>query len=240
MPLIFSLGFNMKDIVLNSVLEFHEFIQSQSRASVIYRGVSRNHYELIPKLGRLGVKGERLKWIEQVLIRRFKNEALPYLAYHPKSDWEWLSLAQHHGLPTRLLDWSHSGLVAVFFATEKDDETDAAVYVYRLKYLIPRGGEDRDPFKPENSVRKFHPVHLTARIKAQSGVFTIHRTPTHATKSNLVIRLIIPAELKAAFRTMLFRYGVTHASLFPDLDGLCKHLQWVVEDRIEHVSIDET
>jgi hypothetical protein len=186
------------------------------------------------------VKGERLKWMEQVLIRRFKNEARPYLKYDPKSDWEWLSLAQHHGLPTRLLDWSHSGLVAAFFAIEKDEDSDGAVYVYRLRFLIPRGGEGQDPFKPKYSIRKFHPVHLTSRIGAQSGLFTIHRTPTHATKSSLVTRLIIPAELKPAFRTMLYRYGVTHASLFPDLDGLCKHLQWIVEDRIEHVSIEET
>jgi type I restriction enzyme M protein len=51
------------------------------------------------------------------MLEKFKREAIPYLTIKPNDDWDWLALAQHHGLPTRLLDWTQNPLVAVGIAS---------------------------------------------------------------------------------------------------------------------------
>lgn len=227
----------MIEIILKSVTEFHEHVQSYGRQSVIYRGVPDKNFELIPRIGRLGLRGVQLKRTERMLIDRFKREALPYIDFQPADDWDWLSVAQHHGVPTRLLDWSHSALVAGFFAVADGSDCDGAVYAYRLNYFIDRKIEP-DPFSGNTLIQKFYPKHISPRIRAQSGVFTIHRRPWKGTRSHRITKLIIPASLKPTFTTMLFRYGIHYSTLFPDLDGLGDHLQWIISDRIKSLGLD--
>ncbi|MEM1203818.1 MAG: FRG domain-containing protein [Acidobacteriota bacterium] len=99
------------------------------RSRFVFRGVADARYVDLPtSLQRLTPQVERLPKLETKLIRAFKKYA--YLdGPDPTLTWEWLSVAQHYGLPTRLLDWTWSPLVALHFAADKHFERDGVIWM---------------------------------------------------------------------------------------------------------------
>lgn len=100
------------------------------RSPYIYRGLSNFDYPLETSLIRL--RGS-YRTLEFHLLRNFKK-----YSHQPdvinNTDWDWLALAQHHGLPTRLLDWTYSPYVALHFATAELDKYDRDGIIWALKY----------------------------------------------------------------------------------------------------------
>jgi hypothetical protein len=206
--------------------KFHHLVtETYNRKKDIYRGVSNKQYELRPKIGWIDISPKNNRGAaERKLLRRFKERAIPFLQYEPKNDWDWLALAQHHGLPTRLLDWSRNPLVALFFAVEKESDTDSAIYVLRNRYMLSsikyKHPDDCD------EVLKYVPNRINPRITAQTGVFTIHPQPDVPYDSDDIDKVVIKNEDRKKLKKVLDTYGINRASLFPDLDGLTTHLTY--------------
>lgn len=219
----------MADKTIDSFAALHEAVEAQGKKPMIYRGVKDASYELVPKIGRYAklksLSAEEMLVAEKTMLRLFRERAWPVLPDAKCANWEFLALAQHHGLPTRLLDWSRNPLVAAFFAVEKEHNGASVIYAYDHKTFIEIN-KHPDPFN-RKTAGKFIPNHITPRITAQTGLFTIHPNPREPLTSKNIQRWVIPNGSRKALKYALYKYGIHTASLFPDLDGFSKHIEWL-------------
>lgn len=201
--------------------EFQLHIEHYLDGNYLFRGVTSVRHTLIPSVGRQRDGYSYSPGIEKALFDQFKREALPFLATRPENDWEWLALAQHHGVPTRLLDWSESPSVSLFFAVWGNDDEDAGLYIIRRPNEVKALG--RHPFRVAD-VLFFYPGYVTQRLVSQRGLFTVHPDPEAPYASKDMQQIVIGKECKADFRRKLDSSGTHHAAIFADLDGLSRRL----------------
>ncbi|MBN2645867.1 MAG: FRG domain-containing protein [Desulfuromonadaceae bacterium] len=130
----------MTTIRVKSWSELHERLFDDSwddeigrfRSRLAFRGLSDADYPLATTLMRLGGDYGSL---ERHLLRNFKKYAHRSMVEHD-SVWHWLALAQHHGLPTRLLDWTYSPYIALHFATANIEQFDRDGVIWAVNYLL--------------------------------------------------------------------------------------------------------
>src|SRR5215212_1108543 len=221
----------MKEVKIETFSELHQIIDRYDARTVIYRGIKSVQYPLIPKIGRI-VPPESIgsrEANEKEILRLFKERALRFLDFMPSTDWEWLAIGQQYGLPTRLLDWTENPLVACYFAVQEPSEDDSVIYAYQNQSYIDVE-QHTNPFRYRD-VGKFIPWHLSPRITNQEGLFTIHPNPYEPFESEDMEKLIIPKQIRSSLKRTLNKYGVDRFSLFPSLDGLAAHIEWLQSKR---------
>jgi hypothetical protein len=220
----------MKSPTVKSLEAFLEAIKMESDG-ILFRGVTNVAHSLIPKIGRSKhLSEDMVLHCEERLFSEFKRRAPAFLERTPQNDWDWLFLCQHHGLPTRLLDWTQNPLVALYFATFSDWDTDCAVYLHRpLQQIIPSAGHS--PFEIDEVFSVF-PDHHHPRYSNQACAFTIQPEPWRAL-NQLGWKIVIDRDAIPMIRNWLARFKIDQTFIFPGLDTLASQLhQDIFDDAI--------
>ena len=214
---------------VTSFHELHDVLKKYHKDNRwIFRGQTDPSWELVPKAGRKNLND----FGEERIFRPWKRKAYSFVDSIPQNDWDWLALGQHHGLPTKLLDWTYNPLAACYFAVREDSENDSVVYAFFSEFYILT--EEVDPFEFKG-ISRYKPKGIASRIMNQSGTFTAHGPPNLDLKEEIgestqLEKIIIDGNYKNKLRHELSYYGYNELTLFPDLDGLSKHVSWHVEN----------
>lgn len=229
-----------------------------------FRGHVDSQWKLICGLGRRNPDDSKKKNVESILYYDFLSQAGPLLD-RPDSSWDVLFSMQHHGLPTRLLDWSATFAVGLYFALKpliqmassvpeafEALDRNPCVWVLDPFELNRAMGSEAVVLNPEidllgsyqeifieesktldSKVMAVNPTQAGKRLAAQRGCFTLHAdlfTPLETGNPAYLKQFVLPKEAFVDGVGFLKLAGMNEYSLFPDLDGLSRHLKSIHVD----------
>lgn len=191
----------IETVTISSLKDFAEFIEktlADAKTPLWYRGVNTADRELIPRLYKhpKNLSVSEVIALETRMMQTFKERCVPYLVRNLTSNWEYLFLMQHFGVPTRLLDWTENPFIGLYFAIahlKPETAGDAVIWVLNPKNwnktvlekkdegeVLSKENALLDGYAPEVSpdlVREnpiaMYGIHNSSRIVSQKGVFTI-------------------------------------------------------------------
>jgi hypothetical protein len=229
------------------VSDFHELLHQiktcigEIGPELWFRGQPRADFHLVPGVHRDG----RNRAYEVNVALRFRRAAPTRHAPCPSRDdhGAWLQLMQHYRLPTRLLDWTQSPLIALFFAVTQDNTAPGALWVLspfglnesqvkesvvfntvdpRVEELIAASLNIAHPSSPHTLATFGEEFDL--RMTMQLSAFTIHGNgqalDEHPAAAQFLRRIEIPVQVKQGLREVLTLLGIRRSTVFPDLENL--------------------
>lgn len=214
-----------------------------------YRGQSNKNWDLIPSIQRSTLVNK-----ETYLCNDFYIKVKQIQDNTPTKDnyAGWLSLMQHYGLPTRVLDWSESPIIALFFSTEDDNNSqsfDSCLWVLlpRKLNVVENFGEFVYPmdsyssqmmiiqaFKNTNIEKNFqdkilacHSVEKDLRMYSQRSGFTIHNSKKKLIDictDDMLYKIIVPSERKPYFYNCIKLLGITPSFIYPTKEYISRDI----------------
>ena len=241
---------------LESWEEFLRLVTNPPYSHWAFRGERDERWPLFSSLSRylrnFGVARQAWPLQESRILRIFKRKAHQFLVTPPslEDDFQWLAFMQHHGAPTRLLDFTWSPYVAAFFALERT-LADGVVWAMNPARInssrAPRPGP-MDPRREGNFTRYFlngdrrfiwmgEPHTMNRRLIAQSGTFCVPGVLDVPIEDilhpqdpeNILAKIVLANAVRETAMRELYRMNITYATLFPDLDGLALSMRYELE-----------
>lgn len=232
--------------------QFLKLVAHPPYSNWAFRGEHDERWPLYSSLSRYfrAFEVDPRAWPEQEsrILRIFKRKAHQFVDQppDPDDDFQWLALMQHHGAPTRLIDFTWSPYVAAFFALERT-RGDSVVWAIN-KARVDTGRARMDPRLSGNFRRYFlkgnqrsiwmgEPHTMNSRLIAQSGTFAVpgvldvpvEDILSDQDQSNIMAKIVLASGVREVGMRELYRMNITHATLFPGLDGLARSLGYELE-----------
>src|SRR6185369_11486128 len=252
----------MEIVTINTWAEFDAHVSKKIYRKWIYRGQTNFDWDLESSLHRVFSEAQmfresgrdRTKAInkrehEKVMIDRFRCHAHLYLTHLPKDSdlLSWLSLMQHHGAPTRLLDFTFSPYIALFFALESG-EGDFAMYCVNHHSIRIDDDEyfgknrqdvysrilEGEQHSDDPCLFAFEPTFSNQRLLSQQGLFVATNTLNHThgkilseynVKDGDVLKFKFPGGLRYSGLRKLNQMNINAANIYHGLDGFCKTMR---------------
>ena len=203
---------------------FHIFEDRNSGWIMYFRGQVRD-WSLRPSLTREGVPEQERKKEPECFERL--AEILPNV-----NDWERATIAQHYGVPTRLLDWSENPLVGIYFAIKEDkyDNQDGVIGVFEDKTAVvgnvaslrsgsgPRNLDYPRPYRAWKDLQNKIPRTIAQRgsVTSQPDLLKTFDEQEFDPNTQSLRKFIVPKNIKRQLRDQLSILGITEQRLFPD------------------------